>query len=599
MKIRLPDALHARPANLLVRAARKLDAVVYVHRDERRADAREILQVLSLRAAKGDDVVLSSESREAIETLARLMESFDPDLVPEMGTAAAAGIAIGEALVIDDLESETRTFEEDEETRAKSAFEAARRELAEVIGSLEEHEKQLFEPEVPILESLESAVLSRIARGETAEEAVRAEAAAHSASDLVDDARARLLAALTGDAQRIARALGDRRDRELVLVTRELTPTLIARLPGHVVGVIAIVADLRETLTSPSSSGTTSHAAILARGRNLPLAYVPEDVAATLIDGSLTVVDTTSGDARVWGDPSEALVADARTRRLALAEAARAAREAARSANAVVSIRANVGSVGDDVPEAANGIGLVRTELVFAAKLGGAPTQEEQVAAYRAIARKTRGPVHVRLFDAGGDKHLAFLPSRDDARGIALLRENEGVLATQLRAIGLARSCGDVRALIPLVRSREDVDAVRALAPEGLPIGAMVETAGAARDARSIAEVSEFVCIGTNDLASDVLGMSREAAPNGLDPRVLDAIARTIEGAHAAGRSVTVCGELAADPRGGRVLVGLGVDALSVAASRVPEVTLDLATATRDDCISAAKAALTHKGNAR
>ncbi|MGZ3423561.1 MAG: HPr family phosphocarrier protein [Polyangiales bacterium] len=590
MKIRLPDALHARPANLLVRAARKLGAVVWVHKEERRADAREILQVLSLRAAKGDEVMLSSESAEALAALADLMVSFDPDLVPETGMAAAAGVAIGEAVVLDDLEIETRVGEDDEETRAREAFATARRELVEILDTLADHERELFEPEMPILDSLEPAVLARIAAGESAEDAVRAEAT-HGPSDLVDDARARLLAALSGGSAHIARVLGEREDRELVLVTRELTPTLIAKLPRHVVGVIAVIEDMRETLHPPSASGTTSHAAILARGRSLPLIYVPEDVAATLVDGSITVIDTTGEAARVWGDPSEALVADARARRQALAVEAEAARQAARVAQTVVAVRANVGATTDDVPEAAAGIGLVRTELVFAAK-NGAPREDEQAAAYRAIARKTSGPVYVRLFDAGGDKHLSFLPTKDDARGIALLLENDEVLRTQLRAIGRARASGDVRALIPLVRGAQDIESVRARAPENLPIGAMVETLAASHDALAIARAADFVCIGTNDLAADVLSASRESAPNGLDPRVLAAIRRTVEASHAAGRLVTVCGELAADPLGARVLVGLGVDALSVAAARVPAVTLDLATVTREDCQRAAATAL-------
>ncbi|MBI2394523.1 MAG: HPr family phosphocarrier protein [Deltaproteobacteria bacterium] len=590
MKIVLPDALHARPANLLVRAAQRLACAVHVRKGDRRADARDILQVIKLGAAKGDEVVLEAEGEGAAEAIAAIAElvarEFDPDLVPEEGAAAAAGIAIGHAVVW--LEEEELTAEQgsvdEERARAVQAFARARAEVSAIVAALPAHEAQLFEPEQTILSSLEEIVMRRVEAGESAIDAVRAETLS-GPSDLIDDARRRLLDALSGAAARTVAFELRGSLVDAVLVAQNVTPSLVASLPGHVVGVIAAVDD-------DAATGTTSHAAILARGRGLPLAYVPSHVAFTIEEGVVVVLDTTVTPARIWSSPSEALIEEARARgaaRRRLQADAEARAEAPLSLG--VAVRVNVGSTREDVPAAADGIGLLRTELVFADRTR-LPSEDEQAAAYGAIARKTSGPVHVRLFDGGGDKPLPFLPAPPadpDARGAALLLANPEATAAQLRAI--ARVPG-ARAFIPLVRSAADVEAIRALAPPGLDIGAMVETPEAAEDAEAIAAVSDFVCIGTNDLACETLGVSRAQGPDALDPRVLAHVRRTVEGAHARGRKVTVCGEIAADPRGGRVLVGLGVDALSVAPARFASTKLGLAAASSDDCRNAAESAL-------
>lgn len=579
MKLKLPDALHARPANLVVRAASQQGATITIIKGDKRANATDILQVLALAAAKGDEIELHSDDELALQAIAQLiLEEFDPDLVPENGAVAAPGIAIGEAIVFleDEPEVRARGTDEEEIALARAAFAKARSDVEHIVKTLPKHEAQLFEPELLILQSLEPMVRKQIEGGAIAEDAVRAEAVA-GPSDLIDDARRRLLDALAGSTGARHKKLAEASGREVILVIEGVTPSVIASAPDHVMGVIA---------ASEESTGTTSHAAILARGRGLPLAYVPSHVAFAIEDGMLVVLDTTESNARIWADPSEALIAEARARKQAMRDAEEQAARAARDPLPFVAVRTNIGSVRDPVPDGSEGIGLLRTELVFADRVG-APTEDEQVVAYSAIARKTSGPVLVRLFDAGGDKPLPFLPG--DERGVALLRQNPSVLDTQLRAIARAHDAGDVRVLIPLVRGPDDVLAVRR---EGLTVGAMIETPQAADDIDAIAAVSDFICIGTNDLASETLGLSRERAPNPLDPRVLRHIANTVRGAHAHGLRVTVCGEVAGDPRGARILIGLGVDALSVAPGRFSALKLSLAQTNVDDCRAAASAAL-------
>ena len=597
MKVRLPEALHARPANLFVRLASQFAAEVTLRKAALTANAKDILEVLGLRATEGEEidiVVTGADASDAFEALRALIAGgFDADLVPESASAGAPGIAVGAALVLDSVDSgvalergerEGANIERELE-RAEDAIESAIADVEALVHSLPRDEAILFAPEVEILRSLAPRIAERVAEGLTAEAAVAVETpgAAH---DLVLDARARMLGALSGGRGRLLRALAGR-DGEVVLVAAELTPSVVAVLPDRVVAIVAV---------EDAGAGPMSHAAILARGRGLPLAYVASHVIDAIASGDVVVVDATATPARVWVSPTESLAAEARARRDAQLTAAHdVATSAPPFGHLAIALRVNVSSLRDDVPRAADGIGLVRTELVFAGR-SGPPGEREQAGAYAAIAAKARGArVIVRLFDAGGDKRTPWLapPATSvGARGIELLRAHEDVLVTQLRAAVRARVRADIQVLLPLVRSAEDIEFVRGLAERSIPIGAMIESRAAVDDIDAIADAADFVCIGTNDLAAAALGVSRAEASMALTPRLLSMIARVVAGSHAHRRKVTICGEIAGEERAAIVLVGLGVDALSVAPSRVRPVALALSAKTMDDCRTAADLAL-------
>jgi phosphotransferase system HPr (HPr) family protein len=601
VKLVLTDALHARPANLLVRLVAQFDAVVEVRKGDRRADARKIIEILSLGAAKGDEVALTAHGRDAEAVVAAIVElvrkKFDADLVPQTGSAAVEGIAIGIALLVMATERAPRLQGSPDEERERLARAEARAiaELDTLMAGLAPDERLLFEPEKAIVHEVVASARERTGAGETSEEAIVA-LTEGAATDLLLDARARLLDALSdSDPVREAVARAEAIHEDIVVVAEVLTPSLVAALPLHVRGIVAI--DEEPSAEADASRGRvgTSHAAILARGRALPMALVPEHVTRAIADGETIVVDTTQMPARVWVSPSEALVTEARERRELQAKANRG--DVARAIHRVsqtlgVSLLVNVGSLYDEVPDGVAGVGLLRTELLFADRLS-APSENDQCAALLAVARAARGNVvTARLWDAGGDKPLVWLSSRDpDARGAALLFEHPLILHTQLAAIARAAERANVRALIPMTRSAADVHAVRQRIPR-VKVGAMVETPEAARDIDAIAQAADFVCIGTNDLASLVLGVGRSDASLALDPRVLGLVASVVDGAHARGKKVTICGEVAANERGARVLVGLGVDALSVAPPRLGASASALDGVTLDDCRAAAQAAL-------
>jgi len=190
---------------------------------------------------------------------------------------------------------------------------------------------------------------------------------------------------------------------------------------------------------------------------------------------------------------------------------------------------------------------------------------------------------------------MPWLPAPDGApnlRGIELLFMHSAVLDAQLRAITRAAESTDVRALLPLVTGPGDVERVRALTRGKLPIGAMIETPRAVDQCEEIAAVSDFVCIGTNDLFATVTGQEKAGSALSHDARVLRMIARVVTACRSHARKVTVCGEMAGEPHSARILVGLGVNAISVAIGRFAKVKLSFRDVSIEDCRGVASEAL-------
>ncbi|WP_394820975.1 HPr family phosphocarrier protein [Pendulispora albinea] len=599
--LELLEALHARPASMLVRLASRQTADVELVCEGRRANAKKILEVLRLGARRGSRLQLTARGEDAAASLEKLAElvrgGFVSDALPESGTAAALGMAVGRAswMRAPDLESpeSLRGFApisvgenaEAQSARLRGAFEGAALDLAKLIGALPPREAQLFEPELVILTELLQGALGHAVTETSAEAALDAAATEvrTERTDLVRDAFGRVRARLRGGAasgQEAHEAL-ESAQGERILVTDTLTPSLLVSLPPSFSGIVA---------SDHLGAGYTSHAAILARGRGLPLVFAPPHAVEAIAEDDVVVIESTVQSCHFWVSPSAEFVAKARARRdlWRTREAEEQARAAELSASAsspaalpAFIVRANVSARDERIPDVADGIGLLRTELLFAAA-HKAPSELEQAAVYRELARRVAGkPCVVRLFDAGGDKPLAWLPAPPDdpdLRGIGLLFANTDVLRAQLRAIDRAHGApdSDVRILVPMVRSADDVERVRRSLKTDIAVGSMIESLAAAREVDSIARISDFISIGTNDLASSMLGVDRTRGALTTDASLLAVIRSIVEGAHARGRKVTVCGELAGDALGARMLVGLGVDALSVTSARITPIKLAL-----------------------
>ena len=501
------------------------------------------------------------------------------------------GIAIGRAIVWASEpapRSVTRTVAQ-ERARLAPAMKRATHGVEELVRLLGAAEAELFGPEIEILKELEPLLAAKVDAGLQAEDAV-IEATSPVSTDLLVDARARLIDAL-GHSERSVESLLEGRDGDRVLVTAGLTPSVVASLPARVVGIIAASEDVEGGI------GTLSHAVILARGRDIPLAFVAPRVALAIQDDQSVILDTTVNPASIWIAPNDSVAAAAKQRRDSLMHlrAEEESRIVAPLVHLGLEVHVNVGSRYERFPASADGIGLLRTELVFSGR-ASAPSEGEQLAALLAIAAPLgEAPLVVRLFDAGGDKPLAWLRApteASEARGIELLLMHPSLLDSQLRAIVRAADHANVRVLLPLVTSAADVEQVRARCQGKLPVGAMIETPSAVSQIDEIAAVSDFICIGTNDLFAMVTGQNRADCTLSLDTRALGMVERIVVAAHGHGRKVSVCGELAGNPHSAQILVGLGVDALSVAAVRFARVKFSLREVTIDDCRAVAREAL-------
>ncbi|HET8791980.1 MAG TPA: phosphoenolpyruvate--protein phosphotransferase [Modicisalibacter sp.] len=477
----------------------------------------------------------------------------------------------------------------------------------EVAQILSIHEEMLDDPEL------------REAAHEGIDEGLSAEAAwwrgidtAARAQEMLAD---RLLAERAADLRDVGRRvvgllcgveLPTPPDEPYILVMDDVGPSDVARLD---------TAKVRGLLTV--RGGATSHSAILARALGIAAVVGAGERIMALENGSELILDGERG--RVIPAPSKE-----RRERAELRLKEREARE--KKAYAVrfepgqtsdghrVEVAANLGNTAhaaDAVEQGAEGVGLLRTEFVFMAH-AEAPDLDTQIAEYREAIEALDGrPLVARTLDVGGDKPLPYwpLPQEDNPflglRGIRLALTRPEILETQLRALLIAAGDQPLRIMLPMVKDIGEFRAAKAIverlqqeikAPD-VQLGVMIEIPSSALLAPSLAEEVDFFSIGTNDLTQYTLAIDRghaelSAQSDGLHPAVLRLIQMTVEAAHAKGKWVGVCGELACDPQAVPVLVGLGVDELSVSLRQVPMVKARLRELTLDDARHHAQTAL-------
>ncbi|MEO8510249.1 MAG: phosphoenolpyruvate--protein phosphotransferase [Chloroflexota bacterium] len=398
----------------------------------------------------------------------------------------------------------------------------------------------------------------------------------------VRDVAARITRAVRGEAP-------PRLPRRSIVVARDLPPSVTAELDPALLAGIAL-----------EGGAPTAHAAILARALGIPAVVGIDGLFARAENAGVIGIDGDS--AEVWIDPDAATADELRRRgerQRAHAVADRALRDAplATRDGHRIGLVANIGQPAEEeraLEAGADGIGLFRTEFIFMGR-SRPPSIETQAEAYAAVlgAFPGDGVVVLRLADIGGDKGLPYLalPQEQNpflgVRAIRLAQTHRGLLVDQLRAILRAGRMAQRRPAImaPMVADAGDAtllhelidEAMKLEAGDGVPqrprVGIMVELPSAALLAGELARGLDFFSIGTNDLTQYLLAADRTNAAladrqDPLHPAVLRAIALTVTGAHDAGIPVAVCGEMAGDPAGALLLVGLGVDELSTDAGR-------------------------------
>jgi len=502
-----------------------------------------------------------------------------------LGLPAAGGVAVGRALVLRDVEADANGGGgEAEQRRALEALSCVAVELGETA------ERVRAEGRVDEADILESNRL--MAEDPSLADEVRELADRISAVAAVMKATERHAAQLEGlpDPMLAARAadvrrLGARAARLLTgapALSTPLRPTIvIARDLGPADMAELDLAGGRVRGLALAGGGATSHAAIMARALGLPMVVGLGDEILSAANGEPVVLDGDAGSAVLA--PSEIRLDNALR---AVHEQRRTRRELASARNLPAVTRdgrkvrllcnaSTPAEVAAGLAAGAEGVGLLRTELAFLEATGW-PSEAEHAAALAPVLAPLAGRIAtVRTLDFGGDKTPPFLAGIRE-RGVALSLAHAEPFAAQLRAIVAAGAGTRLRVLLPMVNDPEQLRTARALLAEGVELGAMIETPDAAWRAAEIAAEADFLSIGTNDLVQYTLGLDRErpmaTVRTAADPEVLGHIARVVEAAHDRGLAVEVCGEAAGEPELAVLLVGLGVDELSVAPARLDEI---------------------------
>jgi phosphoenolpyruvate-protein phosphotransferase len=550
--------------------------------------------------------------------------SEDPNVL--LGVAASPGLGVGKVLRVLHEDIEVKEDAADAHKERRLLNEALDRAIVQ-LETLENRLRQDADADKAAIFGAHREILrdpdlldiasSAIDKGKSAAFAWRRAYTTY--ADRLAGSRNELLAQRATDVRDVGQRVleevtGQRREKAeipegTILVAEDLTPSDTASLDRTRVVGFATVA-----------GGASSHVAILARSLDIPAVAGIEPRALDIPDGTLVILDGAKGTLRV--NVTEDDVARIRRHQERLAarraeELAHANEPAVTSEGHRVEVVANIGGL-EDAQEAGNkgaeGVGLLRSEFVFLDRTK-APTEDEQAEIYTAIAKAlTPGqPLVIRTLDVGGDKPLPYLPIAPEEnpflgeRGIRIGLDRPEVLRTQVRAILRAADAGaKIHVMFPMIATIEDFRQAKAIFEEEraalgaapVPVGIMVEVPSVAVMAPQFAAEVDFFSVGTNDLTQYTLAMDRghpRLAPqvDGLNPAVLGLIAQAAKAAHEAGRWVGVCGGMASDPQAVPILVGLGVDELSVSIPAVPAVKAQVRSLSLTQCQELAARALT------
>lgn len=528
------------------------------------------------------------------------------------GIGICPGIAIGTAFLVDDPRGRiirVRLRESDVEreiARFRSAVEVAQEQLAAVYQRLRE---ALGEEQAYILEAhvllLQDQTIGRQVEQFIRDNRANAEWAVRVVSnrllevyaEITDEYMRARSTDLEDVSNRIITILSGTQPRgfsdfseDAILVADDLLPSIAAEMNTEKIHGFAT-----------NVGGWTSHTAIIARSLNIPAVAGLRHITAHVRSGETIIIDGHVGQVIVRPAPD--------TLRFYLEQRAREQQQAVydleeRDLPAVtrdgqpIALRANI-ELTDEIDTVqrfnAAGIGLFRSEFLYAKAESGLPTENEQYEVYKLLAETSgaAGAV-IRTFDLGGDKlHLSgFKAERNPALGLRAIRLSfkvEEVFRTQLRAILRAAVYGHLKIVLPMISNLDElqqakhaiVEVARELRNKGIPhlddldIGVMIEVPSAVLLADHFAREAAFFSLGTNDLTQYLLAVDRANENvnylfDSLHPAVLRAIKLLVDVAHKAQIPVTVCGEMASNPAQALVLLGLGLFDLSMTPSAIP-----------------------------
>ncbi|WP_313000916.1 phosphoenolpyruvate--protein phosphotransferase [Pseudomonas sp.] len=627
-----PSGLHARPAAVFAQAAKAFSATIHLHKLQAQANGKSLVAIMALQTAHGDSVQVSAQGEDAeaaVEALGRLLSEGCGEAVtvptpvevvaaqiPNIlrGVCASPGSALGQVMQIVEVPLVINEFGAEPPTELEALSQA----LIEADMALQhlrdtssgQAQAEIFKAHQELLAdpSLLDQADALIDQGKSAAFAWKTstEATAAMFRSLGNALLAERAADLADVGQRVLKLIVGVHEQALelpadtILIADQLTPSQTAGLDTRKVLGFATV-----------GGGATSHVAILARACGLPaICGMPLQMLG-LDNGTRVLLDADKGELQLHPDAESIDQLRARheqQRQRHQQELARAGEAACTRDGRHVEVTANVASQSETAQAmelGANGVGLLRSEFLYLGRQQ-APGHDEQVVTYSAIAR-TIGPAHnlvVRTLDVGGDKPLAYVPMDSETnpflglRGIRLCLERPQLLREQFRAVLVCTDLTRLHIMLPMVTGLGELrlarqileQEARVLGLAHLPkLGIMIEVPAAALMADVLAPHVDFFSIGTNDLTQYTLAMDRDhprlaSQADSFHPAVLRLIAMTVNAAHAHGKWVGVCGAMASERLAVPLLLGLGVDELSVSVPLIPAIKSAVREVNLADC---------------
>ncbi|WNF46537.1 phosphoenolpyruvate--protein phosphotransferase [Pseudomonas sp. SG20056] len=588
---------------------RKVMGVLVIQQKEQRQFDEGEEAFLVTMSAQLAGVIAHAEATGSIRGLGRQGKGIQE--AKFIGVPGSPGAAVGTAVVVlppadlevvpdktvDDIAAELSLF--------NNALEGVRSDMralsAKMATQLRPEERALFDVYLMMLEdaALGNEVVKVIRTGQWAQGALRQVIGEHiNRFELMDDAYLRERASDVKDlGRRLLAYLQQARQQTLVypdnciLVSEELSPAMLGEVPeGKLVGLVSV-----------QGSGN-SHVAIFARAMGIPTVMGVVDLPYSKIDGIQLIVDGYHGE--VFTNPSEVL-------RKQYAEVVEEERQLAQGLDALralpcetldghrMPLWVNTGLLADvkrAQERGAEGVGLYRTEVPFMIK-ERFPSEKEQLAIYREqLAAFHPLPVTMRSLDIGGDKALSYFPIKEDNpflgwRGIRVTLDHPEIFLVQTRAmLKASEGLNNLRILLPMISGIQELEEALHLIhrawgevrDEGTdvplpPVGVMIEIPAAVYQVRELARQVDFLSVGSNDLTQYLLAVDRNNPRvadlyDFLHPAVLQALRLVVAGAHAEGKPVSICGEMAGDPACAVLLMAMGFDGLSMNATNLPKV---------------------------
>ncbi len=630
------EHLHSFLGVPIINYGKLLGVLVVQQRDKRRFNDDHVAFLITLAAQLAGAITQAGIT----DDIHRVMRGEAPTKQFMEGLPGSPGVCVGHAVVVytpaeleavpdrpvDDVQAEIELFH-------KAVYDVSD-EMVSLNRSLQNvlpaDERALFDAFAMMLEggSLIDDTIHRIEEGNWASGALRDTIIEHvrifeemedpylrDRADDIKDLGRRVIARLQQkDDVRPASAYPN----NTVLVGEEISATQLAEVPADkLVGVVSV-----------RGSGS-SHVAILARAMQIPTVMGVSDLPVGRVDSREMVIDGYSGRVYVQpqGDLRDSLLRLIQEDKAIAKELESMADEVAETTDGFkMALFANTGLQSDINPTLAaqaDGIGLFRTEVPFQMR-EQFPGEEEQEGIYReTLTAFHPRPVVIRTLDVGGDKMLKYFPVVEENpflgwRGIRISLDHPDIFITQIRAMLKAnRDLGNMQIMLPMISGMAELRAAMSLIQrahselleEGHdivlpPIGIMIEVPAAVYMIGAFAKHVDFLSIGSNDLTQYLLAVDRNNERVGklydaLHPSVLSAILHVIQGAHIHNKPVSICGELAGNPLGALLLIGMGMQSLSMSAGSLLRIKKVIRSFSRDEATDIMSRALTMEDGAQ